>query len=132
MGRRPEQTFLQKGHTDGRQAGTGKDVQHHYIRETQIKTTMSYHRTPIKWRSLKNSQTTNAGEGVERREPFCTVGGNVIWYSHYGEQYGRVPSVQFTRSVISDSLRLHESQHARLPCPSPTPGVHSDSCPSSQ
>ena len=34
-------------------------------------------------------------------------------------------------SVVSDSLRPHESQHARPPCPSPTPGVHSDSCPSS-
>ena len=34
-------------------------------------------------------------------------------------------SVQFSRSVMSDSLRPHESQHTRLPCPSPTPGVHS-------
>ena len=41
-------------------------------------------------------------------------------------------SVQFIRSVVSDSLQPHESQHARPPCPSPTPGVHSDSCPSSQ
>ena len=41
-------------------------------------------------------------------------------------------SVQFSRSVMSDSLRPHESQHAMLPCPSTTPGVHSDSCPSSQ
>ena len=41
-------------------------------------------------------------------------------------------SVQFSRSVVSDSLPAHESQHARPPCPSPTPGVHSDSCPSSQ
>ena len=41
-------------------------------------------------------------------------------------------SVQFSRSVTSSSLRLHELQHARPPCPSPTPGVHSDSCPSSQ
>ena len=41
-------------------------------------------------------------------------------------------SVQFSRSVMSDSLRPHESQHARPPCPSPTPGVHSDSRPSSQ
>ena len=40
-------------------------------------------------------------------------------------------SVQFSRSVVSDSLWPHESQHARPPCPSPTPGVHSDSCPSS-
>ena len=41
-------------------------------------------------------------------------------------------SVLFSRSVVSDSLRPHESQHARLPCPSPTPGVHSDSRPSSR
>ena len=38
-------------------------------------------------------------------------------------------SVQFSHSVMSDSLRPHESQHARPPCPPPTPGVHSDSCP---
>ena len=42
------------------------------------------------------------------------------------------PSVQFSRSVVSDSLWPHESQHIRPPCPSPTPGVHSDSRPSSQ
>ena len=41
-------------------------------------------------------------------------------------------SVHFSRSVVSDSLWPHESQHARPPCPSPTPGVHSNSCPSSQ
>ena len=40
-------------------------------------------------------------------------------------------SVQFSRSV-SDSLQPHESQHARPPCPSPTPGVYSNSCPSSR
>ena len=41
-------------------------------------------------------------------------------------------SVQFSHSVVSDSLRPHESQQARPPCPSPTPRVHSNSCPSSQ
>ena len=41
-------------------------------------------------------------------------------------------SVQFSRSVVSDSLRPHESQHARPPCSSPSPGVHSNSCPLSQ
>ena len=41
-------------------------------------------------------------------------------------------SDQISRSVVSDSFRPHESQHARPPCPSPTPGVHSDSRPSSQ
>ena len=47
----------------------------------------------------------------------------------------RFSSVQFssvTHSVVSNSLRPHESQHARPLCPSPTPGVHSDSRPSSQ
>ena len=43
-----------------------------------------------------------------------------------------ISSVQFSHSVVSDSLWPHERQHTRLPCPSPTPGVHSDSCPSSQ
>ena len=41
-------------------------------------------------------------------------------------------SVQFSHSVVSDSLRPHELQHARPPCPSPNPGVHSDLHPSSQ
>ena len=43
-----------------------------------------------------------------------------------------VCSVQFGHSVVSDSLRPHELQHARPPCPSPTPGVHSNSRPWSQ
>ena len=42
------------------------------------------------------------------------------------------PSDQISRSVVFNSLRLHESQHARPPCPSPTPGVHSNPCPLSQ
>ena len=42
---------------------------------------------------------------------------------------GEFNSVQFSRSVMSDSLRPHESQHTRPPCPSPSPGVHSDSRP---
>ena len=44
---------------------------------------------------------------------------------------GDISSVQFSRSVVSDSLRPHELQHPRPPCPSPTPGVHPNSCPSS-
>ena len=45
------------------------------IREIQIKTTMRYHR--LEWPSSKNLQTIIAGEGVEKRETSCTVGGNV-------------------------------------------------------
>ena len=44
----------------------------------------------------------------------------------------QIRSDQISRSVLFDSLRPHESQHARPPCPSPTPGVHSDSHPSSR
>ena len=44
----------------------------------------------------------------------------------------QIRSDQISRSVVSDSLRPHESQHARPPYPSPTPGVHWDSRPSSQ
>ena len=44
----------------------------------------------------------------------------------------QIRSDQISRSVVSDSLRPHESQHARPPCPSPTPRVHSDSRPSSR
>ena len=49
-----------------------------------------------------------------------------LWLSY------RLLSDQIGRSVMSDSLRPHESQHTRPPCPSPTPRAHSDSCPSSQ
>ena len=44
----------------------------------------------------------------------------------YGVQFS---SVQFSHSVVSNSLRPHESQHTRPPCPSPTPGVYPNSCP---
>ena len=43
-----------------------------------------------------------------------------------------IPSVQFSHSVVSDSFRSHELQHARLSCPSAIPRVYSNSCPSSR
>ena len=46
------------------------------IREKQIKTTMRYHLTPVRMAAVKSLQTINAGEGVEKREPSYTVGGN--------------------------------------------------------
>ena len=54
------------------------------------------------------------------QNPYTPV--QIVVYSFYFF----LSSVQFSRSVVSDSLRPHESQHARPPCPSPTPGVHSD------
>ena len=57
----------------------------------------------------------------------------IVWSMKFRENLlPQFSSVQFSRSVVSDSLRPHELQHARPPCPSPTPGVHSDSNPSSQ
>ena len=47
-------------------------------------------------------------------------------------KWPQIRSYQISRSVVSDSLRPQESQHTRPPCPSPAPGVHSDSRPSSQ
>ena len=47
-------------------------------------------------------------------------------------QWPKFYSVQFSHSVMSDSLRPHEMQHARPPCPSPTPGVYPNSCPLSR
>ena len=46
-----------------------------------------------------------------------------------GIQLEWISSVQFSRSVVSDSLQPHESKHTRPPCPSPTPGVYPNSCP---
>ena len=70
--------------------------------------------------------------------PFHTVHGVfqariMVWVAiSFSRGPGFVFSVQFSHSVMSDSLRPHELQHARRPCPSPTPGVHPDSHPSSQ
>ena len=52
------------------------------------------------------------------------------WKFH--EILDKYKSVQFSRSVVSDSLQTHESYHSRPPCPSPPPGVYSNSCPSSR
>ena len=56
---------------------------------------------------------------------------NSVKFPQKTKNRATISSVQFSRSVVSDSLWPHESQHARPPCPSPTPGVHSNSGPSS-
>ena len=57
---------------------------------------------------------------------------HLSWLSFQIIYKHQIRSDQISRSVVSNSLRPHESQHARPPCPSPTPGVHSDSRPLSQ
>ena len=70
------------------------------------------------------SAGNSSGAASKRLDPFFP---QVYW--HIIDIFS---SVQLSCSVMSDSLRPHESQHTRPPCPSPTPGVHSDSRPSSQ
>ena len=62
----------------------------------------------------------------------AAIHGISIFFFNWGIVDLQCYSVQFSHSVVSDSLRPHESQHTRPPCPSPSPGVHSDSYPSSQ
>ena len=58
------------------------------IREIQSKLQWGISLHWAEWPPSKNLQRINAGEGVKKREPFFTVGGNANWYSHYAEQYG--------------------------------------------
>ena len=74
------------------------------IREMQIDMTMRCHLPhQSEWPSSQNLQTINAGEGVEKRGHSCTVGGNVSWYSHYGEQYGDSLKKTRTKTTIRPS-----------------------------
>ena len=59
------------------------NIAHYQRNENQ-----NYNEVPSEWPSVQSLQITNAGQGVEKREPSDTVGGNVSWYSHYGKQYG--------------------------------------------
>ena len=67
-----------------------------------------------------------------RSNQFWTLDKSFIFLDIEPDQMFTQDSVQFSHSVVSDSLRPHESQHPRLPCPPPTPRVHSNSCPSSR
>ena len=57
---------------------------------------------------------------------------DILWWPRCEENPEGRGSVQFSGSVVSNSLQSHELQHTRPPCPSPTPGVHPNSCPLSQ
>ena len=65
---------------------TWNNARHHWLLE-KCKSKLPWDTShQAEWPSLISPQITNAGGGVEKREPSCTVGGNVNWYSHYGEQ----------------------------------------------
>ena len=58
------------------------------IREMQIKATIRYHLTAVRMASIKSQRIINVGKDMEKREPSCTVGGNINGCSRYGKQYG--------------------------------------------
>ena len=82
----------------------------------------------VHWDDPEGWYGEEGGRGVQDGEHVYTRGGFMLMYG----KTNTISSVHFSRSVVSDSLRPHELQHARPPCLSPTPGVHSDSCPLSQ
>ena len=87
MGQITKQTFLLRRHTvDNKHMK--KCSTSLIIREMQIKTTLRYHFTLVRWLLSKSLQTINAGEGMDKREHSYIVGGNANYYSHYGEQCG--------------------------------------------
>ena len=63
------------------------NIAHYYKNASQNYNEVSLH-TDQNGHHQKNLQTINAREDMEKREPSCTIGGNVNWYSHYGELYG--------------------------------------------
>ena len=96
----------------------------------QIKTTMKYHFTRVKskWPSSKDLQIVNAREDVEKRERSCIVGGNVNWYSHYGEQHGDSLKTK-NRAVIwsSNPTSRYISGENHYSKTSMHPNIHSSS-----
>ena len=92
----------------------------------------------------QNIQAAHTTQCQKNRQPNKNVGERpkhisskktYIWLTNTwkdAQHHSLFSSVQFSHSVVSNSLWLHESQHTRPPCPSPTPGVHSNSYPSSQ
>ena len=94
---------------------------------------MSYKSYLIAWEKVATQNLLRHHAGIRRllaKSLVLSLSGDINDMINY---FPTVLSVsQFSCSIESDSLRPHEKQHARPPCPSPTPGVHSDSCPLSR
>ena len=86
------------------------------IREMQTKTTVRYHLIPMRKVIIKNSQTINSGEGVEKMGSSYTVDRNVNWYNHYGEQYAAAAKSLQSCPTLCDPID-------GSPPGSPVPGI---------
>ena len=130
----------------GRDFTSRGGVRRKRCRERQVQKKV-LHRVPLRGIKRRKPMITNGNEeaGITavptdtERPHKGTTSAEIRWESYIPEKhnvlkfsYQEISSVQFSRSVMSDSLRPHELQHARPPCPSPTPRVHSNSNPSSR
>ena len=86
-----------------------------------------------------NSTSSSAGKTSKGKVWIICIANSVFTFTTWRmcwkyrvKQWPKYTELQFSHSVISDSLQPHESQHARPPCPSPTPGVYPNPCPSSR
>ena len=96
---------------------------------------------PIKWSTWRNElilRKIQSSKSEPKRNTKYEENNHKHWIKTVNKNFTKNKTtwpndfIQFSRSFVSDSLRPHESQHARPPCPSPTPRVHSYSHPSSQ
>ena len=104
------------------------------IREMQIKTTVRYHLTLVRMASINYQCSWGHGEkGTLLNWWFKGKLIQPLWKTVWRFlKKLKLPSIQINHSVVSDSLRPYRLQHARPPCPSPTPKDCSNSCPSSR
>ena len=98
---------------------------HHQMVNTKIRLIIFF---AARWRSSIQSAKTRLGADFGSDHELV-IAKYRLKLTKVGKTTRPFSSVQFSCSVVSDALQPHESRHARLPCSSPTPGVHSDSRP---
>ena len=121
---RSKQKFLQR-HIHGQQVHEQAFSITNY-QENASQTTVRYHLIPIKMAIIKKTRDNKFDENEEKREPFCTIGGNVNWCSHYGKQNGDSKKKK-KNQVHIDSIWKFPGQRSNWRCschPTPQPQQH--------